>query len=59
MPINHIRTEGWTEYAVGILILVCRVVCRVRVVGLKWDGDDYFTIVAIFFWTVGTFSGDS
>lgn len=53
MPLSRFATEAWIEYAVGVFVLLCRVVCRVRVVGLEWDGDDYFTISALFFWTVG------
>ncbi|PGH36151.1 hypothetical protein GX50_01006 [[Emmonsia] crescens] len=45
------QTEAWSEYAVGLLILFIRIFYRCRLVGRKWDGDDYFAVLAVFFWT--------
>ncbi|RDW68980.1 uncharacterized protein DSM5745_08740 [Aspergillus mulundensis] len=46
------QKEAWTEYGVGVLVLLLRIFARLRVVGIKnWQGDDYFAIVALIFWT--------
>jgi hypothetical protein len=46
------QTEAWTEYGIGMLILIFRVIVRTRQIGFHWEGDDYFTILAIVFFTV-------
>ena len=46
------QTEAWTEYGIGIIILFLRIFARCRLVGLDWDGDDYFAVAAVVFWTV-------
>lgn len=47
------QKEAWTEYGIGVIILLLRIVARVRVVGFKnWQGDDYFVFVVLAFWTV-------
>ncbi|TDZ21622.1 hypothetical protein C8034_v006576 [Colletotrichum sidae] len=45
------QVEAWTEYAVGLLVLLIRIVYRTTVVGTNWEGDDYFAVIAVFFWT--------
>ncbi|KAH8701591.1 hypothetical protein BGW36DRAFT_423898 [Talaromyces proteolyticus] len=46
------QTEAWTEYGFGVVILLLRFFARFRTVGIKsWQGDDYFAIVALLFWT--------
>ncbi|BAE65559.1 unnamed protein product [Aspergillus oryzae RIB40] len=46
------QKEAWTEYGIGVIILLLRIVARVRVVGFKnWQGDDYFVFVVLAFWT--------
>ncbi|KAL1966340.1 hypothetical protein VTN77DRAFT_4693 [Rasamsonia byssochlamydoides] len=45
------QTEAWTEYAIGVIILFLRIFARWKVVGFKWQGDDYFTIGVLIFWT--------
>ncbi|RLL96873.1 hypothetical protein CFD26_105499 [Aspergillus turcosus] len=46
------QTEAWAEYGIGIVILLGRIFARWKVVGVKnWQGDDYFAIVSIFFFT--------
>ncbi|EFY91394.1 hypothetical protein MAC_02557 [Metarhizium acridum CQMa 102] len=51
MPVSPYATEAWTEYALGICVLLARILCRTSVVGMKWDGDDYFALLAIILWT--------
>lgn len=53
MPVSPYATEAWTEYVLGICVLVARILCRTSVVGMNWDGDDYFAFLAIILWTVG------
>jgi len=49
------QTEAWTEYGIGIVIVFSRIFARWKVVGVKnWQGDDYFAIVSVFFFTVGS-----
>ena len=52
MAATPFQQEAWSEYSIGMLILLLRIVVRCRLVGRKWDGDDYFTIAAVLFWTV-------
>ncbi|KAI3554340.1 hypothetical protein CABS03_07003 [Colletotrichum abscissum] len=47
------QVEAWTEYAIGLLVLLIRIVYRTRLVGTNWEGDDYFAAIAVLFWTVG------
>lgn len=51
MPYNPFTTEAWTEYGVGILILLARITARCSRIGLKWEGDDYFALLSVFFFT--------
>lgn len=46
------QVEAWTEYAIGLLVLLVRIVYRSTIVGTNWEGDDYFALIAVFFWTV-------
>ncbi|KAF6801017.1 hypothetical protein CSOJ01_12066 [Colletotrichum sojae] len=43
--------EMWVEYAIGIVLLFLRVFSRFKMVGRKWQGDDYLAIAAIIFFT--------
>ncbi|KAL6229649.1 hypothetical protein BDW75DRAFT_235036 [Aspergillus navahoensis] len=46
------QKEAWTEYAIGVIVLLLRLFARLKVVGIRnWQGDDYFSIVALLFWT--------
>ncbi|KAF6816449.1 hypothetical protein CMUS01_12266 [Colletotrichum musicola] len=45
------QVEAWTEYAIGLLVLLVRIVYRTTLVGTNWEGDDYFALIAVFFWT--------
>ncbi|KAI8255383.1 hypothetical protein K4K58_012227 [Colletotrichum sp. SAR11_239] len=45
------QVEAWTEYAIGLLVLLVRIVYRSTIVGTNWEGDDYFALIAVFFWT--------
>ncbi|GES57977.1 hypothetical protein ATEIFO6365_0004005300 [Aspergillus terreus] len=46
------QKEAWTEYGIGTVIILLRILARAKVVGVKnWQGDDYFTIIALLFWT--------
>ena len=45
------QTEAWTEYAVGMAILLTRIAARCWQNGLKWEGDDYFAVLAVLFFT--------
>lgn len=51
MP-NPFQTEAWTEYAIGMTILLARIGARCWQVGTEWDGDDYFSVLAVVFFTV-------
>lgn len=47
------QKEAWTEYSLGVIILLLRIFARAKAVGVrKWEGDDYFAILALVFWTV-------
>ncbi|OLN90184.1 hypothetical protein CCHL11_09817 [Colletotrichum chlorophyti] len=43
--------EMWVEYAIGILVLFLRVFSRCKMVGWRWQGDDYLAIAAILLFT--------
>ncbi|KAL4770625.1 hypothetical protein BDW60DRAFT_208999 [Aspergillus nidulans var. acristatus] len=46
------QKEAWTEYGIGVVVLLLRLFARLKVVGIRnWQGDDYFSIVALIFWT--------
>lgn len=44
--------EAATEYAVGMLTILCRLLCRYLQVGWHWDGDDYLSLIMVGLWTV-------
>ena len=47
------QKEAWSEYALGVCVIMLRIFSRIKVVGFKnWQGDDYFAILALIFWTV-------
>ncbi|RMZ73474.1 integral membrane PTH11 [Pyrenophora seminiperda CCB06] len=48
---NPFTTEAWIEYGVGTLILLARIAARCSRIGLKWEGDDYFAMLSVFFFT--------
>lgn len=53
MSATPFQTEAWTEYGIGTIVLFLRFFARWRVVGFKgWQGDDYFAIGVLIFWTV-------
>jgi hypothetical protein len=45
------QTEAWTEYAIGMVILITRIAARCWQLGWKLDGDDYFAVLAVVFFT--------
>ncbi|KAF1936324.1 hypothetical protein EJ02DRAFT_438622 [Clathrospora elynae] len=45
------QAEAWIEYAIGMIILFTRIAARCSQIGLKWDGDDYFAVLAVVFFT--------
>ncbi|TQN70736.1 hypothetical protein CSHISOI_04726, partial [Colletotrichum shisoi] len=45
------QVEAWTDYAIGMLVLLIRIGYRTSLVGTNWEGDDYFAVIAVFFWT--------
>jgi hypothetical protein len=54
MAATPFQTEAWTEYGIGVLILLLRYYARWKVVGFRgWQGDDWFAVLALVFWTVG------
>ncbi|KAF4773122.1 hypothetical protein HER10_EVM0003808 [Colletotrichum scovillei] len=46
------QTEAWTEYGLGVLIILLRIFARWKIVGFNWQGDDYFAILCLVFWTL-------
>lgn len=53
MGATPFQTEAWTEYGIGTLILFLRYFARWKAVGFKgWQGDDYFALLVLVFWTV-------
>ncbi|KAL2862397.1 uncharacterized protein BJX67DRAFT_385648 [Aspergillus lucknowensis] len=46
------QKEAWTEYGIGVIVILFRIFARLKVVGFKnWQGDDLFAIVSLVFWT--------
>lgn len=53
MSATPFQTEAWIEYGLGTLILFLRFFARLRAVGIKgWQGDDWFAVVVLIFWTL-------
>lgn len=53
MAATPFQTEAWTEYSIGVLILLLGYFGRWKAVGFKgWQGDDYLAVLALTFWTV-------
>jgi hypothetical protein len=53
MPASPFQTEAWIEYGLGTLVLLLRYFARWKTVGFKgYQGDDYFALVSLIFWTV-------
>ena len=50
MP-SPFQTEAWTEYGIGMVILLTRLSARTWQLGSKWQGDDYFSVLAVLFFT--------
>ncbi|KAJ6442470.1 allantoate permease [Purpureocillium lavendulum] len=47
------QIEAWIEYGLGVAVLFLRFFARWKVVGFKkWEGDDYFAILVLVFWTL-------
>ncbi|KAM5346658.1 hypothetical protein ACJ41O_009663 [Fusarium nematophilum] len=52
MSATPFQTEAWTEYGLGTLVLFLRYFARWKAVGFKgYQGDDYFALAALVFWT--------
>ena len=51
MPLNPFTTEAWSEYAVGMVILLTRIGARCTQVGWHWEGDDYFAVLSVLFFS--------
>nr|CEG03655.1 unnamed protein product [Fusarium acuminatum CS5907] len=52
MSATPFQTEAWTEYGLGALVLFLRYFARWKTVGFKgYQGDDYFALAAMVFWT--------
>ncbi|KFG79052.1 hypothetical protein MANI_029472 [Metarhizium anisopliae] len=51
MAATPFQVEAWTEYAIGMTVLVSRIAYRIHVVGWNWHGDDYFALAAAVFFT--------
>jgi hypothetical protein len=45
------QTEAWSEYGVGMVVLITRICARLWAKGLALDGDDYFAALSIIFFT--------
>lgn len=54
MVTTPFQVEAWTEYAIGVAILLGRIAYRTSLVGWDWQGDDYFAVAAVLFLTVRT-----
>lgn len=55
VDLQPVIIEMWTEYAIGIIILFTRIYARcVKVIGWRWQGDDYLAVAAVFFFTVSS-----
>ena len=52
MGVTPFQVEAWTEYAVGLVILFARILYRSINASQDWEGDDYFSVAAVAFWTV-------
>lgn len=52
MAATPFQLEAWTEYAIGLLVLFARIIYRAYTLGKNWEGDDYFAVISVFFWTV-------
>ncbi|EFQ34150.1 uncharacterized protein GLRG_09294 [Colletotrichum graminicola M1.001] len=46
------QTEAWTEYGLGVLVILLRIFSRWKIVGFNWQGDDYFAVLCLIFWTL-------
>ncbi|KAK1970016.1 hypothetical protein LY78DRAFT_722089 [Colletotrichum sublineola] len=46
------QTEAWTEYGFGVLVILLRIFSRWKIVGFNWQGDDYFAVLCLIFWTL-------
>ncbi|KAG9252517.1 uncharacterized protein F5Z01DRAFT_675996 [Emericellopsis atlantica] len=51
MGATPFQLEAWTEYGIGLLVLFARIIYRSITLGKHWEGDDYFAVVSVFFWT--------
>ncbi|KAK2053398.1 hypothetical protein LY76DRAFT_581822 [Colletotrichum caudatum] len=46
------QTEAWAEYGLGVSVILLRIFSRWKIVGFHWQGDDYFAVLCLVFWTL-------
>ncbi|EFQ97341.1 hypothetical protein MGYG_00380 [Nannizzia gypsea CBS 118893] len=47
-PFKH---EAWTEYGIGVAVILLRIAARIKIVRWNWHGDDYIIILVLLLWS--------
>ncbi|KAF3490571.1 uncharacterized protein GIQ15_00088 [Arthroderma uncinatum] len=45
------KNEAWTEYGIGVAVILLRIAARLKIVRWNWHGDDYFIILVLLLWS--------
>lgn len=46
------KNEAWTEYGIGVAVILLRIGARLKIVRWNWHGDDFVIILVLLLWSV-------
>ncbi|KDB21942.1 hypothetical protein H109_06082 [Trichophyton interdigitale MR816] len=45
------KNEAWTEYGIGVAVILLRIGARLKIVRWNWHGDDFIIILVLLLWS--------
>ncbi|EEQ30408.1 conserved hypothetical protein [Microsporum canis CBS 113480] len=45
------KNEAWTEYGIGVAVILLRIGARLKIVRWNWHGDDFVIILVLLLWS--------
>lgn len=52
------KNEAWTEYGIGVAVILLRMGARLKIVRWNWHGDDFIIILVLLLWSVSSSKTD-